>query len=82
MMERPFFDTSVLVAGVLDLGEASEAPQALFDALNEGKIQSPQTAWHCCLELFSVVTRMPPGLRLAPEDALQLVEQEILARFA
>jgi hypothetical protein len=81
LVERPFFDTSVLVAGVLDLGEVSEAPQTLFDAIHEGRVQKPQTAWHCCLEFFAVVTRMPPDLRLAPGDALQLVEQEILDRF-
>jgi len=81
MVERPFFDSSVLVAGLLDQGEASRAPMAVFDALQAGQIENPQTAWHCCLEFFAVVTRLPPGLRLDPDVALQLLEEEIVDRF-
>lgn len=77
-----FFDTSVLLAGLIDFGESSVAPIALLDRLARGEIASPLTAWHCCLELFSVATRLPEEYRLTPSDAHRLVAEEILARFA
>lgn len=76
-----FFDTSVLLASLIDFGASSAAPIALFDRLAEGKIAHPTTAWHCCLELYSVATRLPEEYRLSPHDARRLVEEEILARF-
>ena len=41
----------------------------------------PLTAWHCCLEFYSVATRLPAGLRLEPELAKRLIDEEILGRF-
>lgn len=76
-----FFDTSVLLAGLIDFGESSVAPIALLDRVARGEIERPQTAWHCCLELFSVATRLPEEFRLTPSDARRLVGEEILARF-
>lgn len=76
-----FFDTSVLVSGIVDEGDESRAPQAIFDALAAGQIPRPQTAWHCCLEFFAVITRLPPPYQVAPEPARELVEEEILERF-
>src|SRR6185503_6087790 len=40
------------------------------------------TAWHCCLECFSVATRLPPEFRLSPVDALRLMEEEVFGRMA
>ena len=80
-VEPVFFDTSVLLAGVIDFGESSLAPIALLDRLAAGKIERPTTAWHCCLELFSVATRLPGEYRLTPGDARRLLAEEILARF-
>jgi predicted nucleic acid-binding protein len=51
-------------------------------AVAEQRIQSPSTAWHCCLEFFSVATRLPPEFRINPSDAVLLLDQEIFARFA
>jgi hypothetical protein len=76
-----FFDTSVLLAGTIDMGGASHAPFRLLDAVAEGEIERPLTAWHCCLELFSVATRLPAEYRLRPEVALQVVRDEVLDRF-
>ena len=39
------------------------------------------TAWHCCLEFYSVATRLPPELRVTPTVAAQLVREEIEERF-
>jgi len=76
-----FFDTSVLLAGLVDFGPQSAPAQRLLHAVTEGAIASPVTAWHCCLEFFSVATRLPPEYRLTPGDAGQLLGEEVLARF-
>jgi predicted nucleic acid-binding protein len=76
-----FFDTSVLLAGLIDFGERSAAPIALLDRVAAGKLARPATAWHCCLEVFSVATRLPEEYRLSPADARRLLVEEILARF-
>lgn len=80
-LRRAFFDTSVLVAGMVDLGASSIAPLAVLDAVAEGSIARPLTAWHCCLEFFSVTTRLPEEYRLEPDTSLRFLREEILARF-
>lgn len=79
--DRVFLDTSVLLAGLIELGDESSAADRILDDVASGRIQSPLTAWHCCLEFYSVATRLPAGLRLEPEVARQLVVKEILERF-
>ncbi|HXE71400.1 MAG TPA: PIN domain-containing protein [Candidatus Nitrosotenuis sp.] len=81
MLEAIFLDTSVLLPGLIDYGPAARPAQAILAAVAEGRLSRPHTAWHCCLEFFSVSTRLPPELRLAPADAALLVLTEILARF-
>lgn len=77
-----FLDTSVLLAGVVDFGPQSAPAQSLLHAVAEKRIAGPGTAWHCCLELFSVSTRLPPEYRLSPTDAAQLIDDEIFGRMA
>lgn len=77
-----FFDTSVLLAGLIDLGPQSAPAQSLMHAVAEKQIPAPGTGWHCCLEFYSVATRLPPEFRLAPGDAVRLLEDEILARLS
>jgi predicted nucleic acid-binding protein len=76
-----FFDTSVLVAGLIDFGPQSAPAQSVLHAVAEKKIPAPCTAWHCCLEFFSVSTRLPAEYRLRPEEAAMLLEQEVLSRM-
>jgi predicted nucleic acid-binding protein len=76
-----FFDTTVLLAGLIDMGPTSVAAQALLDAVAGGKLKRPLTGWHCCLEFYSVATRLPAELRLAAGDAVRLLEEEVAARF-
>lgn len=78
---RAFFDTSVLLAGLIELGEGSLAADRILDDVAGGVIERPMTAWHCCLEFYSVATRLPAGLRLEPETARRLVVEGILERF-
>ena len=77
-----FLDTSVLLAGLVDLGPQSAPAQRIMHAVAEKAIQSPGTAWHCCLEFYSVATRLPPEYRLTPADACLLLDEEVFARLA
>lgn len=76
-----FLDTSVLLAGLVDFGPQSAPAQSVLHGVAEKQVQAPATAWHCCLEFFSVSTRLPPEFRLAPADAVRLLESEIFARM-
>ena len=76
-----FLDTSVLVAGLVDFGPQSAPAQSLLHAVAERQITGAGTAWHCCLEFFSVSTRLPPEFRLTPEVTAQLLEAEVFARM-
>jgi predicted nucleic acid-binding protein len=76
-----FFDTSVLLAGLLDLGGPSAAAQRIMDAVASGKLGRPRTAWHCCLEFFAVSTRLPEEMRLTPAQAGQLLAAEVRQRM-
>jgi predicted nucleic acid-binding protein len=76
-----FLDTSVLLAGLVDFGPQSAPAQSLLHAVVERRIPGPATAWHCCLEFFSVATRLPPEFRLTPADAAVLLEGEVFARM-
>lgn len=77
-----FLDTSVLLAGLIDFGPQSAPAQSVMHAVAQNTIRGTATAWHCCLEFFSVATRLPPEFRLTPVDAMHLLEQEVLARIA
>jgi predicted nucleic acid-binding protein len=77
-----FFDTSVLLAGLVDFGAGSAPSQAILHAVAEKRVTAPATAWHCCLEFFSVATRLPPEFRVTPSDATILLEHEVFARMA
>ena len=77
-----FLDTSVILAGLIDFGPQSAPAQSVMHAVSEQRIQSPATAWHCCLEFFSVATRLPPEFRVTPSDACRLLQEEIFSRFS
>lgn len=82
MAVRVFLDTSVLLAGLVDFGPQSAPAQSVLHAVAEKQVPDVGTAWHCCLEFFSVSTRLPPEFRLTPADAAQLLESEVFARMA
>jgi toxin FitB len=77
-----FLDTSVILAGLIDFGPQSAPAQSLLHAVAEKRVQSPATAWHCCLEFYSVATRLPPEFRVSPADAVTLLEEEVFGRMA
>ena len=77
-----FLDTSVLLAGLVDFGPQSAPAQSIMHAVAERRVSTPATAWHCCLEFYSVSTRLPPEFRLTPADAFALLEHEVLPRLS
>jgi len=81
-LKGAFFDTSVLIAGMIDFGRSSHHALLLMDAVADGRIERPLTAWHCCLEFYSVTTRLPEEYRLESEAALRLLREEIFACFS
>jgi predicted nucleic acid-binding protein len=76
-----FFDTSVLIAGIVELSPVGAPAQKLMGAVAEGQFERVATAWHCCLEFYAVTTRLPVELRVSPSDAALLVRDELLGRF-
>jgi predicted nucleic acid-binding protein len=76
-----FLDTSVLLAGVMELQPPNPHAHAIMAAIAAGRLGRPATAFHCCLEFYSVATRLPVEYRLAPRDAERLLREEVLARF-
>ncbi len=77
-----FLDTSVLLAGLVDFGPQSAPAQSLMHAVAEKRVPSVATAWHCCLEFFSVATRLPAEFRVTPADAALLLTEEVFSRVA
>ncbi len=82
MAVSPFLDTSVLLAGLIDFGPQSRPANLVLHAVAEKKIPSAATAWHCCLEFYSVATRLPPEFRLLPGDAGRLLKEEVFDRMS
>jgi len=66
---------------LIEFGPSSRGPQELLARVAAGRFKRPRTAWHCCLEFYSVATRLPEEFRLTPEDALTLLAEEVLRRF-
>jgi predicted nucleic acid-binding protein len=79
---KVFLDTSVLLAGLIDIGPLSAPAQSVLHAIAEKQLTDIVTAWHCCLEFFSVATRLPPEFRLTPTEAIQLLDHEVFSRMA
>ena len=77
-----FLDTSVLLAGLIDFGPQSGPAQSIMHAVAEGRLLKTSTAWQCCLEFYSVATRLPPEFRLVPHDATRLLEENVFSGLA
>ena len=81
MAVTTFLDTSVLLAGLVDFGEQSRPAHLVLHAVEQKQVTAA-TAWHCCLEFYSVATRLPPEYRLTPDDAALLLQKEVFDRMA
>ena len=76
-----FLDTSVLLAGLVDFGDQSRPAHLVLHAVEQKQVAAA-TAWHCCLEFYSVATRLPPEYRLTPEDTHLLLHKEVFERMS
>src|SRR5262249_14464261 len=77
-----FLDTSVLLAGMVDFGPQSAPAQSIMHGAVEGRLPKVSTAWHCCLEFYSLATRLPPEFRLTPSDATRLLDEGVFGVIA
>jgi len=78
-VKKVFLDTNVFVSGLLDVS-ADSACRSILEALEARRLRSCVTAWHCCLEFFSVTTRLPPEYRLSAESAIALLTEHVFDR--
>ena len=78
-MKKVFLDTNIFVSGLLEVSTDSACRDILV-ALANRRLRSGVTAWHCCLEFFSVTTRLPPDYRLSPEIAITLLTEHVFNR--
>ena len=67
------------MSGLLEVSKDS-ACRAILEALAARRLRSGVTAWHCCLEFFSVTTRRPPDYRLSAEAAIALLTEHVFNR--
>ena len=78
-MKKIFLDTNIFVSGLLEVS-ADSACRDILVALANRRLRSGVTAWHCCLEFFSVTTRLPPDYRLSAETAIALLTEHVFNR--
>ena len=78
-MKKVFLDTNIFVSGLLEVSSDSACRHILV-ALANRSLRSGVTAWHCCLEFFSVTTRLPPDYRLSAEVAIALLTEHVFNR--
>ena len=67
------------MSGLLEIS-ADSACRAILEALAARRLRTGVTAWHCCLEFFSVTTRLPPDYRLSAEAAIALLTEHVFNR--
>ena len=56
-----FFDTSILLAGLVEMGAASAPACQIIDDIARGEVPQPLTAWDCRLEFYSSRRDCRPG---------------------
>lgn len=71
-----FLDTSILIGGVVASPHGSPDARRILI-----RSRSLATAWHCCLEFYSVLTRLPEEQRISPDDVLLLLEDYVFDRI-
>jgi predicted nucleic acid-binding protein len=75
-----FFDTSVLVAAVVQKHESHARAYAVLDRVQTGK-DAGFVSGHSQAEMYAVLTKLPPPLRHTPEQALLSIEENVLKYF-
>ena len=76
-----FFDSSVLIGALVRRGEDYSPPRRVLLAVREGRLSGVHTAWHCCLEFYAVLTRLPFEFRLPAGDVARVLDEVVFALF-
>ncbi len=74
------FDTSVLVAALLRQHPHHAVAFPRLKEVHDGLVQGCLTT-HGLAELFATLTALPLKPRLAPSDALRIIEESVLQHF-
>lgn len=74
---KVLFDTSVLVAAMVEAHPRHRASLAVLQKAMDGKIKMFVAA-HSCAEVYAVLTTLPVSPRIIPETAVLLLEKNIL----
>lgn len=77
---RVFFDTSVLVASVVQRHESHARAYAVLDRVQSEKDEG-FISGHSLAEMYSVLTKSPPPFRHSPEQALLSIEENVVKHF-
>ena len=78
---RTLFDTSVLVAALVDRLGSHEAAFQVFRRYTEGE-HTGICSTHAVAECYATLTALPVAPRIAPEQARRLIEESVLRRLA
>jgi predicted nucleic acid-binding protein len=75
-----FFDTSTLVAALIESHESHEQALPWLDRALAGEIEAFVAA-HSLAELFATLTRIPTKPRISPGLALRMLRENVLLAF-
>lgn len=78
---RTLFDTSVLVAALVDQLGNHEAAFRAFHRFTSGE-HSGCCSTHAVAECYATLTALPVATRISPDEARILIEEAVLARLA
>jgi len=77
---RSFLDTNVVVAACIEDHEHHERALELLDRVLAGK-DAGFTSAHALVEAYAVMTRLPKPLRIPPQAAATLLEENVATKF-
>ncbi len=77
---KVFFDTSTLVAALIESHETHEQAFPWLDRALAGEIEAFVAA-HSLAELFATLTRIPTRPRISPGLALRMLRENVLSAF-
>jgi predicted nucleic acid-binding protein len=69
---KVLYDTSVLIAALLVEHSSHAAALSKLELARRGEVQG-YLSTHSFAELYSVMTRLPPPLRVTPEEAVEIL---------
>ena len=79
MRQALLFDTSVLIAALVENHPSHSKAAPLLEQAQSGKIQLVICA-HALGELYSILTSLPISPRISPDEARELIRENVLNR--